>query len=48
MNLNHLCDEMHLCPRCGGDLILLDNGNFPEYYEEWLECEKCGFTSETE
>jgi uncharacterized protein with PIN domain len=33
----------NLCPECGGDMLHLDNGNYPEYYEEWLECEKCGF-----
>lgn len=40
--------ELEFCPECGGELILLDNGNFPEYYEEWLECEKCGFVKDVD
>lgn len=36
--------DWNFCPQCGGDLIYQDNGNYPEYYEEWFECEKCGFT----
>jgi len=28
--------------------VILDNGNFPEYYEEWLECEKCGFAKDVD